>query len=253
MHQPIHSLSHSELNLLSTIPWALSTQLMNGCSTFLLSSWPKEFSTPLYLSGVRALHTGQGFPDPLANCLHFQRVVFCINCCQGSLSSSCLLITDDLMLAVSGSLSPRSPHVLGCLLPWILGLLHTSEFTVLSLASFSLSLHLGVQDITAVDSLSAPLCMPLKINGLKTDPFRKGACIHIGLSQTPLCAVHSVMTYLSSRGDIPGPLFLFQHGQPLSHSLLTDWLWQILASVNFPGNFSSHSFLIKAATVAACN
>jgi len=61
------------------------------------------------------------------------------------------------------------------------------------------------------------------------------------------------MTYLASRGDVPGPLFLFQNGQPLSHALLTDWLRQILASTNIPSNFSSHSFRIGAATVAAPN
>jgi len=120
------------------------------------------------------------------------------------------------------------------------GFLRASEFTMPSLASFSPSLHLGVQDI-AVDSPSAPVCMRVKIKGSKTDPFRKGAFIHIGLDRPPLCAVHSVMTYLASRGDVPGPMFLFQNGQLLSRALLTDWLQQILASANIPGSFSGHS------------
>jgi len=64
------------------------------------------------------------------------------------------------------------------------GFLRASEFTVPNLASFSLSLHLGVQDI-AVDSLSAPSCLRLKIKGSKTDPFRKGAYIHIGVASLP--------------------------------------------------------------------
>ena len=132
------------------------------------------------------------------------------------------------------------------------GFLHTSEFTVPSLASFSPSYHLGVQDI-AVDSLSAPSCMSLRIKGSKTDPFRKGAFIHIGLGQPPFCTVHTVLSFLTHRGDISGPLFPFQNGQPLLCALLTDWLRQILASVNIPSNFSSHSFRIGAATVAARN
>ena len=132
------------------------------------------------------------------------------------------------------------------------GFLSASKFTVPSLASFSPSYHLGVPEI-AVDSLSAPSCMHLRIKGSKTDPFRKGAFIHIGLGWPPLCAVHSVLSYLTRRGDVPGPLFLFQNGQPLSCAILTDWLWQILASANIPGNFSSHSFHIGAATVAAHN
>ena len=54
-----------------------------------------------------------------------------------------------------------------------------------------------------------------------------------GFSVPPLCAVHSVMSYLAHRGNAPGPLFLFQNGGPLSRSLLTDWLgksWPQLTS-----------------------
>jgi len=135
------------------------------------------------------------------------------------------------------------------------GFLLTSEFTVPNPSSFSSSLHLGVQDI-AVDSPSAPSCMRIKIKGSKTDPFRKGSLIHIGIGQHPLHAVHALMTYLVLRGDAPGPLFLFQSGQPLSHSVLTDWLWQIMVSARIPEPFeplSSHSFHIGVATVAARN
>ena len=49
------------------------------------------------------------------------------------------------------------------------------------------------------------------------------------------------------------PCFLLQNGQPLSRNILTDWLRQIMASARVPGNFSSHSFRIGAATVAARN
>ena len=58
---------------------------------------------------------------------------------------------------------------------------------------------------------------------------------------------------MTIRGDGPGPLFLLQDGHPLSRSLLTAWLHRILASAGVPGNFSSHSFRIGAATVAARN
>ena len=206
-------------------------------------------------SGVRALHIDRGFPDPLANCLRFQRVVGGIKHSQGSSSSSRLPITDDLMLVIWRSLDLRLPdHLMfwaSCSLGYF-GFLRASEFTFPSLASFSPSYHLGVQDI-AVDSPSVPSCMRLRIKGSKTDPFRKGAFIHIGLGRPPLCAVLSLLSYLTRRGDVPGPLFLFQNGHPLSRALLTDWLWQIMASANIPGNFSSHSFRIGAATVASRN
>ena len=61
------------------------------------------------------------------------------------------------------------------------------------------------------------------------------------------------MRYLSIRGDEPGPLFLLQDGRPFSRSLLTEWLRQIMPDAVIHGNFSSHSFRIGAATVAARN
>ena len=102
-----------------------------------------------------------------------------------------------------------------------------------------------------MDSPSAPSSMPIRIKSSKTDPFRKGCFIHIGLGRYPLCAVHAMMTYLAARGDAPGPLFLFANRQPLTRTSLTDWLRQIMTSARIPGNFSSHSFRIGAAAVAA--
>ena len=69
----------------------------------------------------------------------------------------------------------------------------------------------------------------------------------------PLCAVETLMRYLSIRGDEPGSLFLLQDGRPFSRSLLTEWLRQIMPAAVIHGSFSSHSFRIGAATVAARN
>ena len=212
-------------------------------------------SIKVYSSEVRALHIEQGFPDPLMNCLRLQQVVRGIKRCQGSSSSNRLPITNDLMIVIWRSLDLRLPdHCMfwaACSLGYF-GFLHSSEFTIPYLSSFSSSLHLGIQDIV-VDSSSAPSCMPIKIKGSKTDLFRKGCLIHIGVGRHPLCAVHALMPHLSHRGGAPGPLFLLQNGQPFSHTILTDWLRQIMVSAKVPGNFSSHSFHIGAATVAACN
>ena len=150
------------------------------------------FTIKVYLSGVRALHINHGFPDPLINCLRLQRVVRGIKRCQGSSSSSRLPITDDLMLVIWQSLDLHFPdHCMfwaACSLGYF-GFLRASEFTVPNLSSFSSSLHLGVQDIS-VDSPSAPSCMRVRIKGSKTDPFRKGCFIHIGVGQaSTLCSL----------------------------------------------------------------
>ena len=130
------------------------------------------------------------------------------------------------------------------------GFLHSAKFTVPNLASFSPSIHLGFAD-AAVDSMSSPSCLQLHIKASKTDPFHKGCFLHIGKGEFPLCAIRSLLAYLTMRGDSPGPLFLFRDRWPLSCALLTSWLRDILSSAGIQGNFSSHSFRIGAATVAA--
>jgi hypothetical protein len=132
------------------------------------------------------------------------------------------------------------------------GFLRASEFTVPSLDMFSSAIHLQVSDI-AIDSYSTPSCMRIRIKASKTDPFRKGCNIHIGKGTFPLCAMQAVMAYLSNRSNTSGPLFLLCDGRPLSRTILTDWLRQILAAAGVSGNYSSHSFRIGAATVAARN
>ena len=69
----------------------------------------KHSSIKVYLSGVRVLHIDHGFPDPLINCLHLQRVVRGIKHCQGSSSSGRLPITDDLMRVIWQSLDLHLP------------------------------------------------------------------------------------------------------------------------------------------------
>ena len=221
-------------------------------TTFLANT--VQYSTiKVYLSAVRSLHIDQGFPDPLVNCLRLQRVLRGVKRTQGDASSQRLPITDDVMVVIFKALDLNIPdHCLfwaACCLAYF-GFLRSAEFTVPNLASFSPSIHLGVADIS-VDSSSSPSCLRVRIKASKTDPFRKGCFVHIGRGTYPLCALQALLSYLTIRGNGPGPLFLLQDGRPLSRALLTDWLRRILSSAGIPGNFSSHSFRIGAATVAA--
>ena len=132
------------------------------------------------------------------------------------------------------------------------GFLRSAEFTVTNLASYVPAIHLGVADV-AVNSHSSPSCLRLRIKASKADPFCKGCFVHIGKGEFPLCAISSLLAYLTLRGDASGPLFLFRDGRPLSRALLTSWLRGILSAVGIQGNFSSHSFRIGATMVAARN
>ena len=85
------------------------------------------------------------------------------------------------------------------------------------------------------------------------DPVCKGCFVYIGKGDFPLCVTQSLLAYLSVMGDPSGPLFLFRDGLPLSQAILASWLRHILSSAGIDGNFSSHSFCIGAAMVAARN
>ena len=212
-------------------------------------------SIEVYLSAVRSLHIEQGFPDPLLHCLRLQRVLRGVKRSQGSPAARRLPITDSLLLVFHRALDLKifdhCAFWAACMLGYF-GFLRAAEFTVPNLASFSPAIHLSVADI-AVDSLQSPTCLRVRIKASKTDPFRQGCHIHIGLGRAPLCAVHALLVYLSVRGNVPGPLFLLANGQPLSRSILTDWLRQIFSTARIEDNFSSHSFRIGAATVASRN
>ena len=189
------------------------------------------------------------------DCLRLQRVLRGIKRTQGESSSLCLPVTDDIMMVIFRALDiTHLDHCMfwaACNLAYF-GFLHSAEFTISNLASYVPAIHLGVADI-AVDSHSSPSYLRLRIKASKTDPFRKGCFVHIGKGEFPLCAISSLLAYLTLRGDASGPLFLFRDGRPLSRALLTSWLRGILSGAGIQGNFSSHSFRIGAETVAARN
>ena len=218
-----------------------------------LSGSLSSASIKIYLSAVRSLYIDLGFPDPLVNCLQLQPVLRGIRRTRGSPGPSRLPITDLHMLIIHNSLSfAIQDHVMFWAASPLayFGFLRSAEFTVPSLSAFNPDIHLTVDD-NAVDSHTSPSCLQLTIKASKTDPFRKGCCLYIGLGRPPLCALSAIMNYQPLRGQSPGPLFLLSSGQPLSRTLLTHWLKDIFAAAGIQGSFSSHSFRIGAATVAA--
>ena len=223
-------------------------------ATFLAKTVQRS-TVKIYLSVARSLHIEQGFADPLVDYLRLQRVLRGIKRTQGDTSSLRLPVTDDIMMVIFRSSDLSLPdHCMfraACTFAYF-GFLRSAEFTVPNLVSFSRSIHLGLADV-AVDYMWSPSCLRLRIKASKTDPFRKGCFLHIGRGEVPLCAIHSLLGYLTLRGDAPDSLFLFRDRLPLTHALLTSWLRGCLSSAGVQGNLSSHSFRIGAATVAARN
>ena len=137
-------------------------------ATFLVNT-VQHSTIKVYLSVVCSLHIEQGFVDPLVECLRLQRVLRGIKRTQGDTSSLRLPVTDDIMMVIFRSLDLSLPdHCMfwaACNLAYF-GFLHSAEFTVPNLASFSPSIHLGLADV-AVDSMPSPSLLMASHQGLK--------------------------------------------------------------------------------------
>ena len=209
----------------------------------------------IIIKAVRALHIEQGFADPLVNCLRLQQVLCGVKRSRCDSRATRHPVTDCTLLIILKSLDLNIPdHTMfwaACNLACF-GFLRSAKVTVPTLASFSPDVHLSLDDI-AVDSYEVPTLLCVHLKASKTDPFRKGCFIHIGRGNSLLCAVQSLIAYLHVRSKGPGPLFLLQDFRPLYRAALTDWFRRILSAASIPGSFSSHSFHIGAATVAAHN
>ena len=175
-------------------------------ATYLADSL-RHSSIKVYLSAVRSLHVDQGFPDLLENCLWLQRVVRGIKRSQGTLSSRPRLpVSSNILHMIHSALDLNSfDDVMfwaACLLAYF-GFLRSAEFTVPSLSAYNASVHLSMSDVS-VDVPLDPYCLQVFIKASKTDPFRKGCYILIGLGSL-LCALsklwsptwHVVVTILA--------------------------------------------------------
>ena len=104
----------------------------------------------------------------------------------------------------------------------------------------------------SVDSHVQPSLLRVQLKQSKTDPFRLGINIFLGCSNSDLCLISVILSYLSLRGMDQGPLFQFADGRPLTRDRLVFQLRKLLEEVGIrSGQFAGHSFRIGAATTAA--
>ena len=73
----------------------------------------------------------------------------------------------------------------------------------------------------AVNSTQHPSLIQEALRGSKTDQARQGIKLYVDRTNTELCPVAAVLTYLAVRGFDHGPLFKQNKGY---HSLVPSWL-----------------------------
>ena len=89
----------------------------------------------------------------------------------------------------------------------------------------------------------------------KTDPYQKGATIHLTSSSSPLCPVAALTQLFNTYPCSPfQPLFTRPHGQPFTKQFLLLKIRELLLRAGIPTvGFSGHSIRKGAAVTAAAN
>ncbi len=122
------------------------------------------------------------------------------------------------------------------------GFLRSGEVVVPSEASFDPAVHLAQGDIR-VDSLAFPCYLEVRIKASKTDPFRRGVTVFLGVSGAEICPVAAVLSYM---------VFRFHDGRPLTRERFVSQVRQALRSAGLDASkYAGHSFRIGAVTTAS--
>jgi hypothetical protein len=127
------------------------------------------------------------------------------------------------------------------------GFLRSGEICVPSDTEFDQSSHLCMSDI-AVNSTSA---VSIRTKASKTDPFRQGVTIYLGVTNTTICPVKAILAYIAARGTHQGPFFYFANGRMLTRERFVKEMRSALSKAGMdPDVYAGHSLRIGAATVA---
>lgn len=238
-----------------TNPYPLQEDTVCRYVALLAKAGLKHRSIKSYLSGLRCLQIQLGLGNPFAEALPRLDYVLTgikrVEASGGSTPRVRLPITIDILQHLHDAWLSQPTSTEGVML-WaaasvgFFGFLRSGEFTVPSAEAYDPNTHLNLSDV-ALDSRTAPSMVRLSIKQSKTDPFRQGVYIFLGLSGTHICPVRALIKYIGIRPPTPGPLFMLSTGVPLTRAYLVT---NLKAALN-DSAYNGHSFRIGAATTAA--
>ena len=228
-------------------------------ATYLASEGITHATIKVYLAAIRNSHVSAGLHSHFYQQLssRLQLVLKGIKKTQAITQpvKSRLPITLNIMRDIKSLLSsqPNSYlHIMiwaACCLAFF-GFLRVSEFTVPGDNLFDESSHLSFNSIS-IDNRDNPRQLKLIIKQSKTDPFRRGVNIYLGVTSDTICPLRGILPYLVLRGSHPGPLFMFEDGKSLTCHRFSMELNNILQKLNLDKHlYNTHSFRIGAATSA---
>ena len=133
------------------------------------------------------------------------------------------------------------------------GFLRSGEVVIPSDAAYDPAVHLSYGDVR-VDSTSSPSFIEVRIKSSKTDVFRRGISIYLGITGLDLCPVAATLGYMVCCNKNPGSFFVFSDGRGLTRDRLVKELRRALVQSGLDAScYAGQSFRIGAATAAAAS
>ena len=131
------------------------------------------------------------------------------------------------------------------------GFLRSGEVVTPTETDFDGQCHLCYEDVR-VDNRISPSYIQVTLKASKTDPFRQGVEVYVGVTKNELCPVTAVLSFMVLRGNSPGPLFRRSNGRFLTRQVFVSSLRAALVEAGYPAEkYAGHSFRIGAATTAS--
>ena len=167
-----------------------------------------------------------------------------------------LPITIQMLSNIKALLSEKTPSYYYTTL-WAMcclaffGFLSVSEFTIPTEGSYDPSRHLSLSDI-AVDNRKKPRLLQLSLKESKADPFKQGVKVYVGATDSLVCPIQAVLSYLGRRSKQPGPLFITKEGNGWTRAMFRAGLKSLMENLKLDKRrYNTHSLRIGAATSAS--
>lgn len=216
---------------------------------------PNAKTIKQYLSAVNSLHTEEGYPSP--STLGFnqlQKVCKGISRVKGEKPTKPRLpisyeILSSFATMLDLSVNRNLVFITACAVGFF-GLLRSGEMTF---ASFDGNFDLSRSSVSFFPSLSSPTRVDIIVPSSKTDPFRVGVTITLGLTGKLVCPV-LLLQRLFLQFPLPdsSPLFQLPSRRAFTKKFLITAVRSLLPLINLDSSlYSGHSFRIGGATAAA--
>ena len=219
-------------------------------------------SVKSYLAAIRFSQIALGMGDPHMS--EWPRLSYVVRGfkkrASGSRARIRLPITPNILRQLKSVWERKEDSKDACML-WaasclcFFGFLRMGEAVVPSNSSYDPEVHLSVGDIK-INDRKKPSFLEVRIKASKTDVFRRGVTIYLGVTGVDICPVAAILSYMihcsvMARGK-QSPFFCFSNGRALTRDCFVRELRMAISAGGIDASaYTGHSFRIGAATTAA--